>query len=52
MAPKAEEISPKEYAAYRGVSVRTVLRWLNAKLIPGTQPAGKKGKWLIPWKQK
>lgn len=54
MAPadKRKWIPVKEYAQYRGVTVRTVQRWLKDKKIPGDQPAGKKGMWFVPWEAK
>lgn len=42
-------ITPKEYAQYRGISVRTVQRWLREKKLPGEQTGGKNGLWLIRW---
>lgn len=41
-------ISLQEYADKRGISLRTVHRWLKMNIIKGEQPAGLKGKWLIP----
>ncbi len=52
IAPQKEFITPKEYAVYRGVNVRTVLRWLRDRKIPGDQPQGKNGRWFVPWRFK
>lgn len=44
----ADYITPLEFAEKRRLSLRTVHRWLKLKIIKGEQPAGTKGKWLIP----
>lgn len=41
-------ISPKEYAAWRGVHVNTVIRWIKQGRVPAEQPAGKHGRFAIP----
>jgi predicted site-specific integrase-resolvase len=41
-------VSPKEYAAFRGVHWTTVIRWIKAQRLPAEQPAGKKGRYAIP----
>lgn len=43
-----EYIKPSEFAERRSLSLRTVHRWLKLKIIKAEQPAGSKGKWLIP----
>ncbi len=53
MAEKGELIpadyeTPAEFAKRRKLSLRTVHRWLRLKIVKGDQPAGAKGKWMIP----
>lgn len=41
-------MSPKEYAAYKGVHRITIMRWIKAGILKVEQPAGKGGRVLIP----
>ena len=48
----AEESQPeyvplKEYAKRRGISLRTLHRWVKQKIIKAEQPGGVRGKWFI-----
>jgi hypothetical protein len=39
--------SLKEYAKRRGISLRTLHRWLKKGIIKAEQPYGDRGKWFI-----
>jgi hypothetical protein len=45
--PVPDYFSLKEYAERRGISLRTLHRWLKKGIIKAEQPYGKRGKWFI-----
>ena len=46
-AADAKYMSPKQAAAHYGVSLNTIMRWINAGKIEALQPAGRYGRLLI-----
>ena len=46
--PDAKYMSPKQAAAHYGVSLNTIMRWINAGKLEALQPAGRYGRLLIP----
>ena len=46
--PDAAYMSPKQAAAHYGVALNTIMRWINAGKIAVLQPAGPRGRILIP----
>jgi excisionase family DNA binding protein len=41
-------MSPKQAADYYGVCLHTIMRWINAGKLAVLQPAGPRGRILIP----
>ena len=48
ISPDAKYMSPKQAAAHYGVSLNTIMRWINAGKLEALQPAGRYGRLLIP----
>ena len=46
--PDAKFMSPKQAAAVFGVSLSTMMRWIKDSRIETVQPAGPRGRILIP----